>query len=60
MSSLAKVTTAIRIGAVVFAAGITILTVEYLASMPPPPPDSDGFGYGMTGRKRTRWGFRQP
>lgn len=47
MSSLTKVTTAIRVGVVVFAGGITILTVLYLASMPPPPPESDGFAHGM-------------
>lgn len=47
MSSITKVTTAIRVGVVVFAAGITILTVVYLASMPPPPPESDGFAHGM-------------
>lgn len=47
MSSLTKVTTAIRVAVVIFAAGISILTVLYLASMPPPPPESDGFAHGM-------------
>lgn len=47
MSSLAKVTTAIRIGIVIIAAGLTSVTVLHLASMPPPPPESDGFAHGM-------------
>lgn len=47
MSSFTKVITAIRVGIVIFAAGISILTVFYLASIPPPPPESDGFAYGM-------------
>ncbi len=46
-SSFAKLTTAIRIGVVILAAGITIATVLYMASMPPPPPESDGFAHGM-------------
>ena len=47
MSSLTKAIIAIRVGVVLIAAGATILTVRYLASMPPPPPESDGFAHGM-------------
>lgn len=48
MPSLTNVITAIRIWVVILAAGVTISTVLYLASMPPPPPESDGFAHGMT------------
>lgn len=47
--TIATILTAVRVGLVIFGAGVTTLTVLYLASMPPPPPGSDGFAHGMAG-----------
>lgn len=39
--------TSVRIGLVILGGGVTVLTVRYLATLPPPPPGSDGFAHGM-------------
>lgn len=48
-NTITTILTAVRVGLVIFGAGVTALTVLYLASMPPPPPGSDGFAHGMAG-----------
>ena len=47
MPAVTRILTVVRIGLVIVGAGVTALTVGYLASMPPPPPNSDGFAHGM-------------
>lgn len=43
----ASLLTSVRIGLVIVSAGVSVLTVLYLSTMPPPPPGSDGFAHGM-------------